>query len=100
KHIPEIHSFPTRRSSDLKNKYIITPNLLMLNMFSFFKSSKEKALEKLGYKTLIDSYKQKVTNKEWDNKKYKEAIDKLFNDQKAIDRKSTRLNSSHVKISY
>lgn len=61
-------------------------------MFSFFKSGKEKALEKLGYKTLIDSYKQKVTNKEWDNKKYKEAIDKLFNDQKAIVSNANNVN--------
>lgn len=55
-------------------------------MFSFFKSSKEKKLEKLGFQSLIHSYKEKLRNKEWTRKEYNQAVDQLFDEKKtAID---------------
>lgn len=52
-------------------------------MLSFFKSNKEKKLEKLGYQSLIQSYKEKVRSKEWTKNKYSQAIDNLYDEKKA-----------------
>lgn len=46
-------------------------------MFSFFKSTVEKDLIKLGYQSLIDGYKQKVKLKEWTKKQYTLALEEL-----------------------
>lgn len=46
-------------------------------MFSFFKSSIEKDLIKLGYESLINGYKQKVKSKEWTNSQFKLALKEL-----------------------
>lgn len=43
-------------------------------MFSFFKSTLEKDLIKLGFGKLIEGYKQKVRSKEWSGRQYKEAL--------------------------
>lgn len=51
-------------------------------MFSFFKSDKEKKLEKLGYQSLIQSYKQKVSNKEWTRNEYRQAMNQLYKEKK------------------
>lgn|SRR5690554_844195 len=53
-----------------------------MKMFSFFKSNKEEKLEKLGYHSLIQSYKEKVRNKEWTRKDYQSAIQNLLNEKK------------------
>src|SRR5690606_11365675 len=51
-------------------------------MLSFFKSNKEKKLEKLGYQSLIQSYKEKVRSKEWTKKEYNQAVDNLYDEKK------------------
>ena len=61
-------------------------------MFSFFKSAKEKQLEKLGYQLLIESYKEKVKTKEWTKKESSQAIDNLYNEKKAIVSNATNIN--------
>lgn len=61
-------------------------------MFSFFKSAKEKQLEKLGYQLLIQSYKEKVKTKEWTKKEFSQAIDDLYNEKKAIVSNATNIN--------
>lgn len=43
-------------------------------MFSFFKSSVEKDLIKLGFNQLIKGYKQKVRSKEWTKQQYTDAL--------------------------
>lgn len=43
-------------------------------MFSFFKSSLEKDLIKLGFGELVNGYKQKLKNKEWSKQQYHEAL--------------------------
>jgi len=62
-------------------------------VFSFFKSDKEKKLEKLGYQSLIQSYKQKVSNKEWTRSEYRQAMNLLYKEKKtAVD------NAENVNI--
>jgi len=61
-------------------------------MFSFFKSAKEKQLEKLGYQLLIESYKEKVKTKEWTKKEFSQAIDDLYNEKKTIVSNATNIN--------
>src|SRR5690606_40247685 len=91
-----IHSFPTRRSSDLNSagkpilgqieKYDLT-NVLVA-VVRYFGGTK------LGVGGLIDAYRTAAQL----------AIDNATIVEKQLlahlDRKSTRLNSSHVKISY
>ena len=43
-------------------------------MFSFFKSSIEKDLIKLGFEELVKGYKQKVKTNEWSKQQYKDAL--------------------------
>src|SRR5690606_42055037 len=96
-HHLHLYSFPTRRSSDLMYSYI-TPNYLT-KTFSILKSN--------NYNQFLDKYRddpfyesswllnELSEGKNRDLLKFK-IFDGLFNK----DRKSTRLNSSHVKISY
>src|SRR5699024_12424513 len=76
---PHLPSFPTRRSSDL---------------FSYKKLCLEK-VPRLGYLLLKDNTQQKRYFQMSDLIKRKSWPTLLFRD-----RKSTRLNSSHVSISY
>src|SRR5690606_39754352 len=75
-----LHSFPTRRSSDLSNNCDFKSILLIESVLTAF-----RLISAMG-KTSSPLERAKS-----------------FNDKvpfKASDRKSTRLNSSHVKISY
>src|SRR5690606_39486997 len=74
-------SFPTRRSSDLKRPQKQYPEAIRA-------ACKEKGRQKQGY---ADQVPEKCTNGSSSQADF-------F--QKGRDRKSTRLNSSHVKISY
>src|SRR5690606_42078372 len=89
------HFFPTRRSSDLSVFYIFKNNSNYVLLFLgdtkdiFIKKIKKYALFSKIVFTDIDqasnfSYLKQITN----------------NQEPILDRKSTRLNSSHVKISY
>src|SRR5699024_12066918 len=94
-HIPDPHSFPTRRSSDL--------NILLVLINGFFLF---EALAWIGYGSRLLDFRFPSPND-----KSPEAIRMLtmFNwyvnwiapvKHSQQDRKSTRLNSSHVSISY
>src|SRR5437773_6653485 len=72
-HYRHLHSFPTRRSSDLKPTF--TPHL-----------------QSGDFVIVINAEKIAVTGRRLDQKVY------YHNHE--IDRKSTRLNSSHITISY
>lgn len=63
-------------------------------MFSFFKSTKEKQLIKLGFQSLIDSYYEKVKSKEWSKIDMKKAIDDLYEQKKAIVGNANNVNVS------
>src|SRR5690606_41271065 len=85
----DLHSFPTRRSSDLA-----------LDVLEFEKPSFENLdSENDDLKYLLQSEKVIVTPHiaGWTHQS-KEKLAQVIVDK--IDRKSTRLNSSHVKISY
>ena len=51
-------------------------------MFSFFKSSIEKDLIKLGFEELVQGYKQKVKTNEWTKLQYNEALKSLHTKHK------------------
>src|SRR5690606_41683564 len=74
-----LHSFPTRRSSDLSFYYL------------FGEANLKKSIENLGF-GLDDITDVFLTHLHFDHCGGAVIYDK--------DRKSTRLNSSHVKISY
>src|SRR5699024_12308740 len=84
-----LHSFPTRRSSDLISfkchcrsiLKLIIPVILQVNVFIFV-SIKEFTLSRFL------------------NMASKDIHSLSFNQRECEDRKSTRLNSSHVSISY
>jgi len=46
-------------------------------MFSFFKSSIEKDLIKLGFEELVKGYRQKLKTKEWTKQQYNDALKSL-----------------------
>src|SRR5690606_40584315 len=70
----DLHSFPTRRSSDLKCKW--SARAFQIYLYAYFE----------GRLSLVEYLKTEIF--------YRKLF--LIN----LDRKSTRLNSSHVKISY
>src|SRR5690606_41449179 len=91
---PVIHSFPTRRSSDLEEwmgKYHSWRNFILESYNNRF-NELLSAIDSIAFMHLderLENYLQetvKVNNSPVINK--------------TQDRKSTRLNSSHVKISY
>lgn len=51
-------------------------------MFSFFKSSIEKDLIKLGFEELVKGYRQKVRSSEWTKQKYNDALKSLHTKHK------------------
>src|SRR5690606_41970111 len=71
----ELHSFPTRRSSDLEHERVCGAFVLII----------------LDVHVLMDVRERDV---------FERLIGMTPKDTGASDRKSTRLNSSHVKISY
>src|SRR5699024_12686661 len=82
----DIHSFPTRRSSDLENNPISEDN--------YEKLRKRTVLLVLAYLTITV-----VMAKCIGNIPYLLFVAVVF-ETISLDRKSTRLNSSHVSISY
>src|SRR5690606_39423540 len=97
-HIPLLHTFPTRRSSDLlpfaiNLKFFSTGNEYALVPPEIFKQVPYYYYQTTGNLVLMDSIIKK-------NQYYFSYPPYLPDTTLPIDRKSTRLNSSHVKISY
>src|SRR5690606_41000092 len=93
-----LYSFPTRRSSDLiKNKFTIKNRGFSVNdkENSFYSQFDINDCFYIPHKSFVSSFRATT-------KKYSfQQMGHLVNDVYEIkDRKSTRLNSSHVKISY
>src|SRR5690606_39574950 len=88
-----LHSFPTRRSSDLDvaHAWAASPKRGSLGKthIPFKVISNGQEVEVLGTKFNISAYKEN-----------KQTYTTLTEGRVRVDRKSTRLNSSHVKISY
>src|SRR5207302_10891780 len=84
----DLHSFPTRRSSDLGRRHEVSRSSLPNQIF----------IPNPG-RVLGGSVRHPVTiySSELDGRHVDDCLDRRHNER---DRKSTRLNSSHVKISY
>src|SRR5690554_7473433 len=92
-HHRNLHSFPTRRSSDLLNQRLMQDTKVSLN-----EAERRAQYAKIEKKQLaIENARRQ--------QKGEEQLKTLINEDEddhiaALDRKSTRLNSSHVRISY
>src|SRR5690606_40439799 len=89
---PHLHSFPTRRSSDL----VTLKHFLESRVQVLIRESLEQPFSLLGRLLVGEPYLQNEVEFAAGSAAVNEASDRLL----AKDRKSTRLNSSHVKISY
>src|SRR5690606_41644271 len=90
----DLHSFPTRRSSDLEGQAKWQGEWMPA----------QQALAKAGITPIVLAAKEGLALINGTQVSTALALNGLFRTQtlfrNAIDRKSTRLNSSHVKISY
>src|SRR5690606_41986315 len=91
----DLHSFPTRRSSDLRAEGGISDYRSIRFMRMFLSKFSENTVLRFGTMELIRG----------DYRRFEKTLDEVTfedptNDETLLDRKSTRLNSSHVKISY
>src|SRR5690606_42070767 len=86
----DLLSFPTRRSSDLVDLVLLGHHRAVVvgggQRVNYIRNS---------VKATVDAYSGEVKLYQWDTE---DPVLKTW--MKALDRKSTRLNSSHVKISY
>src|SRR5690606_42065261 len=80
-----LHSFPTRRSSDLGEEAILA--ILMDKM-------------RLSCEAVENAFKGEVLSIHYAGSQIRIEVKVLDQVLTIVDRKSTRLNSSHVKISY
>src|SRR5690606_41647959 len=92
----DLHSFPTRRSSDLAAVWMIVSNNSPQGA-AFFNSSNSLVGYLLKQQADVVQFFSLAEANEALTNENAEALQKLLLLQ---DRKSTRLNSSHVKISY
>src|SRR5690606_39970790 len=97
---PRLSSFPTRRSSDLPEDFLekifekvfANPDTELVVDLEAQTISIAGTDEKFTFE--INPYKKSCLINGYDD------IDYILSQKAEIDRKSTRLNSSHVKISY
>src|SRR5207253_10762940 len=95
-----LHSFPTRRSSDLYDEYLakgypIASGVIEGACRHLVKDRMERAgmhWTPTGAQPMLD-VRSVYVNNQW------EAFQRYRVEQETLDRKSTRLNSSHVAIS-
>src|SRR5690606_41994236 len=94
---PSLHFFPTRRSSDLRRSaHAASPRLTLsstLFLFFFFPSPRVR------HRSIVVTTETEMSVPR-ENKKMNSCHIPFALNIPGIDRKSTRLNSSHVKISY
>src|SRR5690606_39802907 len=100
RHLRDLRSFPTRRSSDLAKEFgrslvqeqeLAAIAELEQDMEVNELSAEEVARLREAVKPVVDRFAEEVGA---------EAMAQAEAELAALDRKSTRLNSSHVKISY
>src|SRR5690606_41815726 len=90
-----LHSFPTRRSSDLD--YWLSFNNAPHSLYNFVMEENIKLLdERADQLSDIHHINQWKKRQKW----IKHTLNEMIGPFPEKDRKSTRLNSSHVKISY
>src|SRR5690606_39489243 len=95
---PELHSFPTRRSSDLIKQNVVKEVATDAPAEEKPKRSRQpKAVEEAP----AENVQNQTSNDVGDGELSVNELKRLQQEAEAlVDRKSTRLNSSHVKISY
>src|SRR5690606_42027753 len=93
-------SFPTRRSSDLSNYYQIKWSGSGSSIVFLEQSSLGSFLHFYHPKSGLKTIDNLILQKQFPEYKISDKDVYVSDDGKKIDRKSTRLNSSHVKISY
>src|SRR5207302_4738185 len=84
-------SFPTRRSSDLEDNEVRNFKTLLANLKGAFTGGWPKNIK--AYFDIADRFRPEVVVSDFESWSYLYGMNHR-------DRKSTRLNSSHVKISY
>src|SRR5204863_5456458 len=97
---PNLHSFPTRRSSDLKRRRVAVPaigpnNIKVTNNPEVMEQVRNTLKLKQQQKAIIEARQQQAQQQMLQQQNF---VDRRHASQG--DRKSTRLNSSHVEISY
>src|SRR5690606_41679799 len=91
-----LHSFPTRRSSDLS---VLLISLLVYT--TFIKIPYQERILVAHNEYLANNYSEVIHTLQHENmEKLPYQAKYILADSYIKDRKSTRLNSSHVKISY
>src|SRR5207253_10145170 len=96
-HPRDLHSFPTRRSSDLAS-YSPMPALIEAMAVERSKTTPSIRRQRPDVPWSLESILRKCLAPD-PARRYQRA-EQLADDLRALDRKSTRLNSSHVAISY
>src|SRR5688572_32126133 len=92
----DLHSFPTRRSSDLDVQDYPPDQQIIRSLDQPIK--KDSHLVILGGNLAPDGAVAKISGKEGESFTGKARV--FDREEDALDRKSTRLNSSHSQISY
>src|SRR5690606_42068640 len=97
-HPRDLHSFPTRRSSDLGIQSLARrmPSVATLEVHD---ESRTPFMSQLGWRPAAADHSLVEADRVFVKHGYLPS-DETMAHLKGLDRKSTRLNSSHVKISY
>src|SRR5690606_41652328 len=93
------HSFPTRRSSDLGREYG-EGGIRMPRRSWAARSGPTVQVERMPVDTRTTEQQLADLDREIEEWRLRAEIEKRKRERPSTDRKSTRLNSSHVKISY
>src|SRR5690606_42042407 len=96
--LKDLHSFPTRRSSDL-NFYEVPTEIVKKREIEVDENGKGHYVYK--DKEVVSRKKDVIAKAMENSQLFQSKFDLIIIDEAhRLDRKSTRLNSSHVKISY
>src|SRR5690606_42048636 len=94
-----LHSFPTRRSSDLPRAPADAPRLKNACLRAKVPAAVEK-LRSYRFPTVLENVVRAYDRPDAIPDCARHALPSQRQTHRILDRKSTRLNSSHVKISY
>src|SRR5699024_11534475 len=92
--LPDLHAFPTRRSSDLAQAGMVDAGLIALD------GTKVQANASVDANKTEDRLRVMAQEIVAEAQEVDAVEDRAEDDDEGGDRKSTRLNSSHVSISY
>src|SRR5690606_41488439 len=95
----DLHSFPTRRSSDLVRMLRTNQNENIDEDVEYKTLNEQSHIIRDKYFEYVESIIYPIASNSVSDQ-YKQYLEAPDLEEFRIDRKSTRLNSSHVKISY